>query len=373
MIRLLGIGIPTVIVAPAQAAQLQEGQELGVDGEAGVIAAPEALPAPATEWLEDQDTRPRLGAPIRTADGQEVALRASIGDRTGAAAALANGAEAVGLVRSEYLTARLSEPPDATFFKSALRNLCEAARPLTLTIRTLDIAADKRPPWLPPAPGMQGPIGLQGSRLYDREPLHSVFLAQLDALAILAQDFPLRLLLPYISKPEEFRRWRDVVRDHLPGSVPLGTMAETPAAVLEMSEWAGLADFVAVGCNDLMQCLFAADRDVSEVAPLLDPYAPALYRLLRCLVAGADDRTPEIQLCGLLPQVTGVLPALLGLGFRAFSVEPVLVPRLARDIVAVDVTEAEGLAEVVCAQHDSASVRSLLGVSASQAWAFGAA
>ncbi len=107
-------------------------------------------------------------------------------------------------------------------------------------------------------------------------------------------------------------------------------MAESPAAVLAMPHWFEVADFVAIGCNDLMQCLFAADRDLAEVRRHLDPYSPELFRFLKQAAEAAGDNINKVQLCGLLPQLPGVLPVLLGMGFRVFSVAPVMIPYLAK-------------------------------------------
>jgi phosphoenolpyruvate-protein kinase (PTS system EI component) len=137
-------------------------------------------------------------------------------------------------------------------------------------------------------------------------------------------------------------------------------MAETPAAILAMRHWFTEADFVAVGCNDLMQCLFAADRDVVELSRYLDPYAPELYNFLQQAATAAGKNINKVQLCGLLPQMPGVLPVLLGMGFRVFSVAPVMIPYLANTVNETDPAEAEALARRVCSATDSQQVRELL-------------
>ena len=91
-------------------------------------------------------------------------------------------------------------------------------------------------------------------------------------------------------------------------------MTEVPAAILDMQHWFEVADFVSIGCNDLMQCLFAADRDIPELRNYLDPCAPALFRFLRQAATAAGENIDKVQLCGLLPQMPGVLPVLLGMG-----------------------------------------------------------
>jgi phosphoenolpyruvate-protein kinase (PTS system EI component) len=139
-------------------------------------------------------------------------------------------------------------------------------------------------------------------------------------------------------------------------------MAETPAAVLAMQDWFEVADFVSIGCNDLMQCLFAADRDLPELSALLDPYAPVLFRFLRQAAQAADANLGKVQLCGMLPQMPGVLPVLLGLGYSNFSVEPMMIPYLAEIIHATTLPQAQALAHEICTAKDNREVRALLGL-----------
>jgi phosphoenolpyruvate-protein kinase (PTS system EI component) len=111
-----------------------------------------------------------------------------------------------------------------------------------------------------------------------------------------------------------------------------------------------------------MQGLFAADRDQPALRGWLDPYAPVLYRLLAQTAAAAGDRIDRVQLCGLLPQLRGMLPVLLGLGFRAISVEAAQIPYLAAVVRAMSLPAAEDLADRVCAAADDDEVRALLGL-----------
>ncbi len=358
MIRLFGLGIPTVVVSKETAKTLEEGKEVLVDGTRGRIIWPAGSMSQPAHTHEP----PSAGEPLNTADGVQIALRASASSSEAVARAVAMGASAIGLVRSEFLVPEDGRLPDAAFFESVLSTFCDIARPLPVTVRLLDIAADKPVPWLKPLAGMMGTLGLQGSRLYDREPIRSVFHAMLDAVANLASRYELSLLIPYIVNLEEFRYWRGEIEQRLTETLPVGVMAETPAAVLTMQDWFEVADFVSIGCNDLMQCLFAADRDLPELSVLLDPYAPVLFRFLRQAAEAAGANLSKVQLCGLLPQMPGVLPVLLGMGFTAFSVEPMMIPYLARNTSETTLSEAESLAHEICAAKDSREVRALLGL-----------
>jgi phosphoenolpyruvate-protein kinase (PTS system EI component) len=356
MLRLLGRGIPTVAISEAQAAQLTDGTPVLLDGASGRVGA-------STEALAAPPPRPAVASPVTSADGALVELRASVRDAQGAAAAVANGAAAIGLVRSEQLAPADGVTPDAGFYTQALYALCEAAKPLTVTVRLLDVAPDKRPAWLAAALSAV-PFGMQGARVFAWPSVRSVLDAQIEALAQLARHWDLRVLVPYVTDLAEFERWRAQLRRRLPPAVQIGAMAETPAAALAVGEWLAAADFVAIGCNDLMQCLFGADRDAAPLRRYLDPYAPVLYRFLRGVAAAAGAGIARVQVCGLLPQLPGVLPVLLGLGFRNLSVDPVTVPYLAQIVAATRVSTAAALADAVCAAQRSSEVSTMLEVPA---------
>jgi phosphoenolpyruvate-protein kinase (PTS system EI component) len=223
-----------------------------------------------------------------------------------------------------------------------------------------DIAGDKRPPWFGNPPGLAGVLGLQGARLYNIEPMRSVLYAEFDALAALAPRYPLRVLIPYLTQLEELEYWRGEIAARI--SLPVGAMLETPAAALAVASWLKTADFAALGCNDLMQCLFASDRDQPELAHLLDPYCPTLYRFLRQVASEAGAASASLQVCGLLAQLPGVLPLLLGLGYRVFSVDPLVIPWLAQASREVSMVDCERKAEAACSARHSREVRALLGL-----------
>ncbi len=357
MLGVLGAGIPSVIVTAEQGAALEAGRELWLDGAAGVISSePAASPSPGPF------VPPVAGQPVHSADGTAVYLRASVRTVAAARRARAAGAEAIGLVRSEFLLPEGEAPPDSAYYRRAFTELCEAAAPLAVTVRLLDVAADKMPAWLRAIPGAAGVLGLQGVRLFGTEPVCSVFHAQLAAIDALDSRFDVRLLIPYLVRLEELRYWRDRLCRELSRPLAVGAMVETPAGALDLANWFDSADFVAIGCNDLMQCLFAADRDHPELRGYLDPYAPLLFRFFRQVADAAAARLPRVQLCGLLSQLPGVLPVLLGLGYRVFSVDAALIPYLARSVRATSIRAARALAAEVCAAQESRQVTAVLGL-----------
>jgi len=348
MLALLARGIPTVIVSTEQEKQLHFGESIALDGVRGTLA----------EGVTERPVpEPAIMEHVQTADGIAVELCASVRDAADAARARERGAASVGLVRSEFLVPENGRVPDRAYYEQAFDQLAAAAAPLPVTVRLIDIAADKQPAWLQ-APALSG----QGVRLYAREPLHSVLEAQLAALSVLAARYPWRVLIPYVTQAEEARAWRARIREQL--SVPVGAMAETPAAALDVAGLLEVADFVALGLNDLMQCLFGADRDDPDARRYLDPYAPVLYRFLAEVARNAGERVGEVMLCGLLPQLPGVLPVLIGLGFRRFSVDPVFLPWMAERAGRTRSLLAAMQAAKICHAHDPDAVRALLGLGA---------
>ena len=355
LITLLGWGVPTVLVSAMQAAELTEGMALHLDGLSGRISSmrPAAWPPTPAQDLQ-------TGRPLHMADGEPVHLLASVRTPEAARHAAQGGASAIGLVRSEFLVPADGAIPDATFYRREIRALCEAAAPLPVTLRLLDLAMDKLPPWLPRQAALGQSLGLQGVRLYPTSPVREVVEAQLVALGELGAEFDLRLIIPFLVRLEELEYWQDFVRRRIPDGVPVGAMAETLASVLDIRELLQCADFVAIGCNDLMQALYAADRDQAVLRHYLDPYAPPLFRLLRQVAECVDDRLQRVQLCGVLPQIRGVLPLLLGLGFRRFSIDVPFLPWLARAVAGSTRVDCEELAARACAARTTADVLRLL-------------
>lgn len=366
MLRLSLLDVPTVLITPEQAETLESGAEYVLDGTHGVVADP-------TTWHRSRDAElhpgaPRPGEAIETRDGVRLELRASVTGEAGARQALTFGAARIGMVRSEYMMPADGSQPDVDFYRETFRALCEAADGLPITLRLIDLAPDKLPDWLPEITGMRGLLGLRGSRLYASRPVRSVFLAQAQAAGELCRDYPLQVMLPYLVQAAEYRRWRADIRAVAPEALPVGVMAETPAAALAIDEWLHLSDFVSIGCNDLMQCMFGADREIPELAGLLDPYSPVLFRFLRQVALLAGEELGSVQLCGLLSRVPRIFPALLGLGFRNFTLEPHLIPLIAQTARGTDLDTARALAGAVCAETEADAVRTMLGLRGADAW-----
>jgi phosphoenolpyruvate-protein kinase (PTS system EI component) len=355
-IALLSRGIPTVMVGTEEASQLHEGLEVALDGASGQL-----LPITAQE-ADLTPPPPPVSGELSTLDGEPVAIRASV--RSAATARLAReaGVPTIGLVRTEFLRPEAGAVPDRAFYADAFESVLEAAHPLPVTFRLLDLAPDKHPAWASALP-KSGPLGLQGSRLYRHPVVRPVVEAQLQALAPLSRRSKFTLLVPNVDTVGQFQYWQALIRSVLPDpGISVGAMLETAGAALAVDGFLATADLVGFGLNDLMQSLFGADRDLPSVRAELDPYAPALYRFLRGTAELAGPRAKEVQLCGILPQLPGVLPVLLGLGYRTFSVDVAHAPYLARTVALRSSVQDRALADAVCAAASGQAVADLLGV-----------
>lgn len=357
MIRFMSMGLPTIIINEQQAETLEENEKVQLNGSTGLITSN------LTENVEPEyETFSDSKQPLITSDGISVYLRASVRTHDAAQRSRLEGAESIGLVRSEFLNPDDGSLPDSAFYTHAFGQICEAAAPLPVTIRLLDVAADKIPAWMPALEGVGGALGLQGIRLYGIQPMKQVYLAQLIAINNLSEKYDIRVLIPYLVRHEELRYWTEFIRQKLSKPMAIGAMAETPASALDLANWFDLVEFVAIGCNDLMQCLFATDRDRGELRDYLDPYAPVLWRFMQQIAMNNKEQLDKVQLCGVLAQLPGVLPVLLGLGFRAFSVEASLLPYLRQTVNSTYVVEAEKLVRQICAAKESREVLALLGL-----------
>lgn len=350
---LLASGIPGILLDAEQGRWLPEGLEVCMDGATGQLTTDAAGHTPP-------QILPPAPAVCATRDHVPVHLRVSAHHRKAIELAVRNGASAIGLVRSEYLEPDNGQIPDAAYYLDVFRTLCEAATGLPVTIRLFDVATSKRPAWLPLPASELGVLGCQGVRLYYNEPVRSIFHAQVRAISDLANEFELRIMLPYVADLAELQTIREEITGILAHPVPIGAIAETPLATLQLRDWLEVADYVAIGCNDLMQCLYGADRDQPKLAHYFDPYAPMLYRFMTQVADPVKPQLDAVQLCGVLPQLPGILPVLLGLGYRAFSVEASMVPYLSQTIADTDSVHAQHLAAKVCNARTSQEVRALL-------------
>jgi len=368
--------LPAVVGAAGALSAVCEGDLLVVDGASGeVIVRPdEAIVAACRRRLAEQRVPPaRLEVlrdlPAVTPDGFRIELAANIATPAEVDAALAAGAEGVGVFRTEYLFVNRAAPPSEDEQYEAYRGVLARMAPRRVIIRTIDLGGDKPAAgWdLPPEPNPA--LGLRGIRFaLARE---SLFRSQLRALVRASAAGNLAVMLPMIANLDEVRRARallDAVREKLGISVPasLGVMIETPAAALLASELAAETDFLSIGTNDLTQYVLAADRLNPAVAELYDPFHPALLRLLRAVSEAARRHGKWAGVCGEMGGDPLAAPLFVGIGMQELSMIPAAIPAVKDAIRRTRQSDAEVLAAEALALTSASEVRDRLARFASE-------
>jgi phosphoenolpyruvate-protein phosphotransferase (PTS system enzyme I) len=350
-------GVPAVVGLRDATRRIAPGTTVVVDGTRGLVVVEPSAPALAgfradreRERAEDERLQSLRTLPAVTLDGRAVVLRANVEFPDDAEAAREHGAEGIGLFRSEYLLGRARDWPSEERQLEVYGRLLAQVAPHPVTVRTWDVGlADLAlggPSCANPA------LGERALRLLPRAP--DAFHRQLRALLRAALQGPLRVLFPFVSGPADLRLAQSLIaaaRDSLAAEgvlhaprIDLGLNLEVPSAALTADLLARGADFFAIGTNDLVQYLLAADRGDPRVAPHYQPLHPAVLRLLRQVVVAADRAAIPVSVCGQM--AADVLPALLlvGLGVRELSMNPAAIPRVKAAIRAVRADQLDGLA-----------------------------
>lgn len=364
------LGIPAVVGVSGLDLALGDGRRPAIlDGDRGrvildprpeVVAEYERLlreeRAHAADLVADRDL------PACTTDGFTVALQAKISLLAEIPMAREAGARSVGLYRSEMPFLVRERAPGEETQAALYRELLEAFAPHPVTIRALDAGSDKPLPELYQAEPNPA-LGQRGIRLLLANP--ELFLTQLRALLRANAGIGnLRLLLPMVSLPGEVRAARRLLdqayREVAPRVAecvrpPVGVMVEVPAAALRLEEMAGVAEFVAIGTNDLAQFVMAADRTNPSLGGLCDPLSPAVLSLIALAVRAAERRQVPLTVCGeMAGDPLGAL-LLVGLGVDSLSIAPSGIARIRRLIRSWSRQEAQGLWEEAM-RLDSAGV-----------------
>jgi len=268
----------------------------------------------------------RAQEPAVTRDGVTIAVYANVGCRDDTARAMENGAEGVGLYRTERAYMGRTTPPDVDELLDDMRRTLEPAKGTPVTVRLLDIGADKQLPYIGFLAETNPALGRRGIRVLCEYP--QLLKTQLSAILKLSTDFDVRILVPMVVLPEDLATVQTALA--LLGSelgiqrLPLlGAMIETPAAALSVLALQPHVKFLSCGTNDLAQYAFAADRDNAAIEPYYQDSSDVIFRLIRI----AHDDAPEIPLsvCGELAGRPAHTATLLQCGVRTLSVAPPLI------------------------------------------------
>ena len=362
-----GLALPMLVGLGSELARVDEGTDLILKGDTLVIA-PDAQQLGEARAQAESRLKRRAAAEARahepgvTADGTRIEVFANLGSAAEANAAVAQGAEGCGLLRTEFLFLDRDAPPDETEQRQAYQSIADALGERPLIVRTLDIGADKPAPWLPMEAEDNPALGLRGIRLQLSR--RDLLETQLRALLGVRASGPLRIMLPMVSTVAELRETRSVLerlaREAEADLPELGIMVETPAAALISGVLAEEAAFFSIGSNDLSQYALARDRTNPAVAKDLEGLDPAVLRLISETVRGAQIKRRVTGVCGSLAAVPEASPVLIGLGVSELSVPAGAIAEVKAIIRSLDLARCREVADQALAASDADIVRALV-------------
>ncbi len=348
--------IPAVVGAREASRLIRQDDWVVIDGDAGVVIvdpSPIVLEEYRFRQRQSELERARLDrlrhTPAVTLDGQAVELLANIELPDDAAAALDAGAVGVGLFRSEFLFLnRGGDLPGEDEQYEAYRDAVLAMRGLPVTIRTVDVGADKSlermsAHELRHEHGLNPALGLRAIRWSLAEP--DMFRQQLRAILRASAHGKVRILIPMVAHLDEVRQVLDLmarVRAQLDDAgqtyspVALGAMIEVPAAALLIDRFLRHFDFVSIGTNDLIQYTLAIDRADEAVSHLYDPWHPAVLTLLERTIRAARVARKPVCVCGEMAGDVGFSELLLAMGLRSFSMHPARIASVKQRVLRAD-------------------------------------
>ena len=381
--------IPAVIGAREASRIIRQDDWIVIDGDAGVVVVD---PPPIV--LEEYRFRQRQGGvererlsrlrhtPAITLDGERVALEANIELPSDAATALEAGAVGVGLFRSEFLFMnRHGELPGEDEQFEVYRDVVRAMNGLPVTIRTVDIGADKPMDRLSASElrhehALNPALGLRAIRWSLSEP--GMFRQQLRAILRASAFGKVRLLIPMIAHVSEVKHTLEALaraRQQLDeagraySQVALGAMIEVPAAALMLSTFLKYFDFVSIGTNDLIQYTLAIDRADEAVAHLYDPWHPAVLQLVKRTIMLANARRKSVSVCGEMAGDVEFTELLLGMGLRSFSMHPSQISTIKERLLRTDAGRwASKTPDIVASEDPERACRSARDVFSRTQW-----
>jgi phosphotransferase system enzyme I (PtsI) len=364
--------IPAVVGAREASRIIRQDDWVVIDGDAGiVIVDPSAIVLEEYRFRQRQSElgRERLGrlrnTPAVTLDGEPVELLANIEMPRDAGVALAAGAVGVGLFRSEFLFMnRGGELPGEDEQFEAYRDAVQAMKGLPVTIRTVDIGADKpmdrmSANELRHEHALNPALGLRAIRWSLSEP--SMFRQQLRAILRASAYGPVKLLIPMVAQLSEVKATLEALaraRQQLTdagrafASIEVGAMVEVPAAALMLPSFLRYFDFVSVGTNDLIQYTLAIDRADEAVAHLYDPWHPAVLGLLSRVISQANAAGKPVSVCGEMAGDPDFSALLLSMGLRSLSMHPAQISAIKQRVLLTDTRRWAAELELILGSED---------------------
>ena len=375
------LDIPAIVGLGQASRLLKQDECVIVDGEAGVLIV-DPSPIVLDEYrlrkrdieLAHEKLKRLARMQTRSLDDVPIELHANIELPDDCAFADEVGATGIGLYRTEFLFMTRDSMPDEDEQFEAYRRVVAAMTGRPVTIRTLDIGADKTPDAARAEFGgdvfntTNPALGLRAIRFCLAEP--QMFLIQLRAILRASAHGPVKLLIPMIAHPQEVdaalvliataKGQLDARGVEYDRSLPVGGMIEIPAAALSLGMFAKRLDFFSIGTNDLIQYTLAIDRTDNAVAHLYDPLHPAVLHLIAHTIATANRLGVPVSVCGEMAGDPMLARLLLGLGLRHFSMHPAQLLEVKYEVLRSDVATCEALAKKILSAGEPDRVRLLV-------------
>jgi len=342
-----GLGIPAVAGAGDEVLSQKNGIEVILDGTKGtaIIAPDEKLITEYRQRIKAANTIREeamkfVKDPATTKDGKQIEVVANIGNIEGAKSAIENGAEGVGLFRTEFLYLERTKLPTEEEQFQVYKDILDVFGDMPVILRTLDVGGDKEIAYMGLEAESNSFLGQRALRLCLVRP--DIFKPQLRAALRASVGYNLKIMFPMVATANEVRAARKVLDEcaaelkdegvQIAEDIEIGIMVEIPSAALVADQLAKEVDFFSIGTNDLSQYTMAADRTNPKVAELSNAFYPAVLRLVREVIRAAHKAGKWVGMCGELAGEPLALPILLGLELDEFSMNPPMIP-LAKQII----------------------------------------
>jgi multiphosphoryl transfer protein len=335
------LGLPAIGGARKSLERLRIAQRVALSGSEGSLwidPPPDVLAdlvgRQQLEQSEGQRALQESQKPAFTKDGISIQVGGNAGSAEDISSARTNGAEFIGLFRSEFLFQNFEQEPDEDQQLAAYREALAPGGSFPVTVRLLDVGGDKPLKFLPQPKEANPFLGVRGIRLLMANP--RFFRTHLRAILRLAESYQVQLMIPMVTDMSEILATRKMlaeIADELTKAkvphqwpIPIGAMIETPAAGLLIDQLLPHLDFVSIGTNDLTQYVLCAERGSALLSAFSDSLHPAVLRICEQVLRAAQERGVKASICGEIASDPEAIPVLLGLGLRQFSVTATAIP-----------------------------------------------
>ncbi|HDR8939504.1 phosphoenolpyruvate--protein phosphotransferase [Burkholderia vietnamiensis] len=361
------LGIPALVAVGDALYAIPDGTQVVVDASAGRLEhAPSAVDVERARHERErldgvrEANRQHAREAAATADGRAIEVAANIATLDDANTALDNGADSIGLLRTELMFIHRQTAPSVVEHRQSYQSIVDVLQGRTAIIRTLDVGADKEVDYLTLPPEPNPALGLRGIRLAQVRP--DLLDDQLQGLLAVKPFGAVRILLPMVTDAGELVRLRARIDEFARAQgrtepIEVGVMIEVPSAALLADQLARHADFLSIGTNDLTQYTLAMDRCQADLAAQSDGLHPAVLRLIDIAVRGATKHGKWVGVCGALGGDPLAVPILVGLGVTELSVDPVAVPGIKARVRRLDYQLCRQRAQDLLALDSAQAVR----------------